>query len=245
MRAERLGAWLDGELPATEAGDVARHVASCTDCAEEVAELRGLSSALSGLGREHAAPAFSGRVEQALRGEMAREPSRPAWRASAGQLAASVLIAGFVSASLAGWLTLQYTRTDRWIQDLASAHLRSLVQDRPYQVASADTHTVRPWFAGKVELAPDVRNFPAEGFTLLGGRIDIVERRRVPVLVYQRRQHLINVFAWPERDAPAATAFRQDGYSFRSLRHGGLVYWAVSDLEPAELERLTALLAAP
>ena len=105
-------------------------------------------------------------------------------------------------------------------------------------VPSTDRHTVKPWFAGKLDYAPEVA--PPPGFELLGGRLDYIEGRPVAALVYRRRQHTINVFTWPASvsDQPARTMTSQ-GYLVHWV-HDGMEWWAVSDLAGEELKELTS-----
>jgi anti-sigma factor RsiW len=112
------------------------------------------------------------------------------------------------------------------------------------QVASSEQHTVRPWFAGRSDLAPPAKDLAADGFPLLGGRLDYVDGHRTSVLVYKRRLHTINVFMWPA-PATAASAARvttRNGYALLSFTRGGVATWLVSDLNPEELHQLAALL---
>ncbi len=129
-------------------------------------------------------------------------------------------------------------------QEIITAHIRSLLQDGPIQVASSDSHTVKPWFAGRVDFAPEVKDLTAEGFPLMGGRLDYVHGRRVGGLVYKRRLHTINVFMWraPGGDDAAPSATTRNGYNFLTWTKAGVIYWAVSDLDGAELKRLQELL---
>jgi anti-sigma factor RsiW len=135
-------------------------------------------------------------------------------------------------------------RTERLEEQLLAAHVRSLIQDTPIQVASSDSHTVKPWFAGRVDFAPEVKDLTADGFPLLGGRLDYVDERRVGVLVYRRRLHVINVFMWPAASAEPSGPLlhRKNGYNILSWSRGGISYFAVSDVEPGELRRLQELL---
>src|SRR5262249_39585504 len=129
-------------------------------------------------------------------------------------------------------------------RDVFAAHVRSLLQDSPTQVASSDSHTVKPWFAGRLEYAPAVKDLAAEGFPLAGARLDYVGERRVAALAYRRRLHVISVFVWPSNDAadsaPHAVAYR--GYNLLTWSRGGTAYWAISDLNMNELRQLQALL---
>ena len=126
--------------------------------------------------------------------------------------------------------------------DVLAAHVRSLLQDNAVQIASLDTHTVKPWFAGRLEFSPVVKDLSTEGFQLVGGRLDYVDRQRVAALVYGRRLHQISVFAWPSggRSAAAYSA-KIDGYNLLGWSKAGMTYWAVSDLNEGELRELQAL----
>ena len=126
--------------------------------------------------------------------------------------------------------------------DVVAAHVRSLIQDSPIQVASSDSHTVRPWFNGRVEYAPPVKDLTAEGFQLVGGRLDYVDGHRVATLVYRRRLHTISVFIWPEHAALPAGQAVSAGLNLLSWTKDGLAWWAVSDLNADELRELRALL---
>jgi anti-sigma factor RsiW len=109
-------------------------------------------------------------------------------------------------------------------------------------VVSTDQHNVKPWFNGRVDLSPSVPNLSAAGFPLVGGRTDYVGGRAVPVIVYARRQHMINVYAWAARDGNASgrTESTRNGYHFVRWRSEGVEYWAVSDLNAGELAAFVA-----
>jgi anti-sigma factor RsiW len=162
------------------------------------------------------------------------------WVRQLTAVAAVCLIAVFGT-----WTITRYVDSEARIeQDVLSAHVRSLLQDSPIQVASGDPHSVKPWFNGRVEFAPDVKDPAAEGFPLAGARLDYVDGRRVAALVYKRRLHTVNVFVWPSPHAGdiAARLIPVKGYNLLTWSRNGLTYWAVSDLNGAELQQLQALL---
>jgi anti-sigma factor RsiW len=128
--------------------------------------------------------------------------------------------------------------------DVVAAHVRSLLQNSTIQVVSSDQHTVRPWFNGKVEFAPPVKDLTAEGFPLYGGRLDYVDGHRVATLVYHHGPHTISVFVWPEASPTSAPPLlnQMDGLNVLSWTKDGMVWWAVSDMEQSEMKELRALL---
>jgi anti-sigma factor RsiW len=169
---------------------------------------------------------------------------RPGWGWQWAGFATAFAAVGALSWNLA-WMQARSDGEERLAQEVASAHVRSLMMDSHLNdVISTDRHTVKPWFEGKLDFAPDVQDLSACGFPLIGGRLDYVNGRPVAALTYRRRLHVINVFEWPASDAAAAPrelGFK--GYALERWRKGGLQYWAVSDVAPEELRQLTDCLA--
>ena len=252
MRCDRarelVGAYVDGELKDDDCATVAAHIESCAVCRELMDDIRRTSKAIAELGREPApatlASAIYGRLAGAADEEVAkrlvpwRVPSK-VWRQAAALAACCAL-----SVILTWWVMTSMGQAGRLEQQIVAAHIRSLLQDSPIQVASSDSHTVKPWFAGRVDFAPEVRDLTAEGFPLLGGRLDYVYDRRVGALVYKRRLHIVNVFMWraPGSEDVAPTLATKNGYNLLTWTRSGVTYWAVSDLDASELKRLQGLL---
>jgi anti-sigma factor RsiW len=179
-----------------------------------------------------APPALEQKIRQSLRRE---NVIRMPWRWLA--IAASLLLA----VSVAWNLVLLRSRVDPQrllADDLLSAHLRSLNGTHLLDVPSTDQHTVKPWFAGKVDFSPPVKD--VAGFPLLGGRLEYFEGHSAAALIYGRRAHIINLFVWPSAATPEASQTR-NGYHLRSWSSGGMTFWAVSDVNDGELAQFESL----
>ncbi|HZS58892.1 MAG TPA: anti-sigma factor [Gemmatimonadaceae bacterium] len=237
---DQLSAYADGELE--ERAELETHLASCASCTARLVEYRAIGDSLRQRARAEPAPAaLRARVEAAIGGAQAAAASpwarrrRPMW--SPGVLAAAAAVVLAVGVGVSGW----GRRDDSVSKEVLDSHVRSLAGDQAhlFDVQSTDQHTVKPWFSGKLDFAPHVVDFTPEGFPLLGGRVDFIEGRRVAALVYGRRLHKINVYEWPTggNDTKTAGELRL-GYSMLHWSHAGMMYWAVSDVGPPDLEEL-------
>ncbi len=254
--SERISLLIDGELAGDERRMLLEHVEGCVTCRRCRDELKRLQQHLA-QAHQHAPRALLHRVRGALASEaaaqaVARKPQtlparivtsmRSRWRPLVFQ-AAAVLLACLFTAGATVWLTHGADTQAALAKDVMSAHMRALLQDNPVQVASLDTHTVKPWFAGRVEYTPVVKDLSSEGFQLVGGRLDYVGGRRVATLVYHHRLHQISVFTWPASGGDSSPAtMKVNGYNILTWTKGGMTYWAVSDLNDGELKQLQALL---
>lgn len=109
-------------------------------------------------------------------------------------------------------------------------------------VASTDTHTVKPWFAGHTDISPVVADFESQGYKRIGGRVDYLEHQRAAVVVYQHGAHIINVFSWADGRQALPDKVTRSGYHFMCWKAGELEYCAVSDTGWDELQGLVRLL---
>src|ERR1700739_4075901 len=238
-----LQAYLDGELDAAGTASFEHHLQSCPQCAAALASQQALRQTLTAAQLYERAP---NRLRQNVRAALpAAVPApAPAMRFPAWRWAA--LAAVFLLAVLLGRELLTVLRSNSEATALAAAavdaHLRSLQPGHLTDVESTDQHTVKPWFDGKIDFAPSVRDFANDGFPLLGGRLDVLAGRTAAALVYSRRKHLVNVFVLKPCANPAlAPPGDPQGYPWVSWQKDGFSYLAVSDVAPADLQQLRDL----
>lgn len=161
----------------------------------------------------------------------------PKWGFAGAGFACGVLVSAIVVLA-----TGQSNNSGDLEEELTSSHVRALMANHLTDVASSDQHTVKPWFQGKLDFSPPVRNLSEEGFPLVGGRLDYAAGRPVAALVYRRHDHMINVFVWPASGPEHRSEGVRQGYHIRQWRSGGMQFAAVSDLNVNELETLGKLL---
>lgn len=237
---ELLEALHDDELVPQTRAAVTEHLSSCPECARALKQLEALRSALTKVDRFAVPPELRARIGQAL---ASRKAGFRAWRwpalcALAASYAAVVLLAG----SMTYLATSAQRQQEFALEEAVAAHVRSLLDDRGVAVTSSDQHTVKPWFAGKLDFSPAVVTLEAQGFPLLGGRVDYVANRYVAALVYGRRNHKITVFVAPRAGFEAASPTSRNGYNVRGWISGDLSYRAVSDLNDQELAQFASLM---
>jgi anti-sigma factor RsiW len=246
--APLLSAALDGELGWFRRWRMARHLADCPSCATKLEELQAMQTAIRAtLTRHRAPPGLAQRIGNMLPRESVAPPPPVRWRWRFAPLAGT----GFAGALAGVALTLlllggPVPRTDRALtQAVLDSHIRSLMADHLTDVPTSDQHTVKPWLSARLDVSPNVSDFAAEGYPLVGGRVDYIDGHPAAAVVYRRAKHVINLFAWAAPDAADAPFRRQtrQGFNLISWRHGGIEYDAVSDVEMDQLAAFTRLVA--
>jgi len=237
-----IEAYLDGELDAAQHAAVEQHMTGCPNCSEAYARLSEQKADIKAVAPYYSAPPELQRsVRQELRrleSEVVKPVEELPWRWLA--IAASILLVASLSWNM---IQMRPRAAEGGLADIIlTDHIRSLIGTHLVDVPSSDQHTVKPWFAGKLDFAPDVRDLSAQGFPLMGGRVEYLAGRRVAAIVYQRRLHVINLFIWPAGSgAEPEAAISLNGHNLIHWTTGPMTYWAVSDLNAAELATLRSL----
>jgi len=239
---ELLHAYVDGELDLANARETERHLEGCAVCRGTEKAIRELRSAVTSEAIAYRAPAHLRRnVRAALRREAkSTRQSLSPWLMFATGAAFAAMILGFVL-----FQTTRAARTEAIVDQVVANHVRSLLAAQLVDVVSSDQHTVKPWFDGKIDFAPEVRDLAGDGFPLVGGRLDYLDGKTVAALVYQRNKHPINLFITPTATnrstttTPTLTSRR--GYNILAWINNGMKYWAVSDLNQGELREFAQL----
>jgi anti-sigma factor RsiW len=242
-----LSPYADGELDLVRSLEIEEHLRQCSVCARSVERIRSLSTMLGDPALYHKTPAdLPRRVRAALeqasgRRERDRRVSVP-W----GWLGVAAASAALVAVALWGALQSRSALSDDELlaRQVVAAHVRSvMLPAHTLDVESSDQHTVKPWFIGKVDIVPEVKNLTAEGFPLLGGRLEYLADRPAAALVYTRAKHVINVFIWrtADNDRPPELLERQ-GYHLIRWTDQERMFWVISDLNEKELREFVELL---
>lgn len=254
-----IHALADGELDLVHTSEVEGHIAQCADCAATYAGILAMKQQLRQPGLRMRAPAaLLERIEATLPASpaqdvalssaaddrvvslaAARERGRPKSWILRAQGALGGALGAFAIAAAIALFVVRVGNGDEIARGLVDSHLRSLAGEHLYDVVSTDQHTVKPWFAGKLDITPPVPDLALKGFTLVGGRLDYVGGHSAAVVVYRRRIHVINVYVWRGTDVePPRIELR--GYFLHHWTKDGLCFWAVSDLNETELSEFVA-----
>jgi anti-sigma factor (TIGR02949 family) len=247
----RLQAYFDGELDAMGAAEFERHLESCPDCNTRLAAEEKLRNAFAGAQLYARAPETLRRKLQITMAQAAIPPEvrdpKPvvanSWRWLA--IAATVILSVFLGTQYLQKLNHD-SQQQAMVAVIVDAHLRSLQPGHLEDVISTDQHTVKPWFDGKIDFAPPVRDFANDGFPLLGGRLDVIDSRTAAALVYGRRKHIVNVFVEKAQPGDSQDASGElQGYHWVAWQQNGFTLTAVSDAAYGDLNQLKRLFLAP
>lgn len=237
-----IDAYVDGELDSARSVAFEMHMNECSSCLTHVSNLQDLSSAIrNGSLRYKAPPQLKRNVQAALRAAHPETRSSILYWRWASVLASAVLLVALT------WTvaTRQTIRSEEsvLVNEIVSSHVRSLMLNHVADVPSSDSHTVKPWFGGKINYSPPTKDLAQQGFPLVGGRLDYLDNRPVAALVYQRRLHFINLFVWPsDSGSMKEEVLTRQGYNLIHWTQSGMTYWLVSDLNLMELSDCARLL---
>jgi anti-sigma factor RsiW len=237
-----VDAYLDGELSASDSAEFERALDVCPECRKRLETGRAMGGLLRELPLAPAPDLLKARIERELRA-ISGATVRPAatgrnmrWMAMAASLIVAVSI-GWVGGTLSG-------RGGPGDDELMSTFIRVASSEHAVDVASTDRHTVKPWFAGRIDYSPPVHDLTSAGFPLEGGRVDVVGGRKVSVLVYRHNQHRVALSLWPATASgnTAAKVTEHNGFTLAEWRHDGFEIHAVSDIAPNEMAAFAAAL---
>jgi anti-sigma factor RsiW len=235
---ELLHGFVDGELDLVRTLHIEQHLRDCSVCGRLHTDQQALRSALRASALHFTpAAALEPRIQAALRRVSKADTRIWRWSWPWLGLGAALACVAIVLWGVIG-LLIEPSAADYLLQELVASHVRSLMVDHLTDVTSADTHTVKPWFEGKLDFSPPVPEIASQGFRLVGGRLEYFGQRPVAALVYQRREHLINLFMWPAQPTADGneTMVTRQGYHLAHWRGPDMSYWAVSNLNQRELE---------
>ena len=246
-------AFIDGELSGAGAEAAEQHVEGCADCQAFCQEAAALSDEIRDFAPRYTAPDhLKLRVREAIARASLEAPARASWAGrlshAAREARTRVFLGGFMGgASLSGLaaalliLTVLPSSPDTLTDRIVQAHTQALMSGRMIQVVSSDHHTVKPWFAGRIDLSPPVHDFAAQGFRLAGGRLDQAAGRPAAVIVYEHGLHKIDLYVWADRGGRLPGAATRRGYNVVSWKHDDLDFAAVSDTQANELTTFETL----
>ncbi len=242
--AKLLGPYRDGELDLATCLKLEEHLAGCPSCQQKLVAEQELVELISAeTPRFKASPFLKTRIQAALREEKSSPMETSWWKHFSPTWAFSGLaIAVAVIVILAAGL-FSTQRIPELDQEAVANHVRSLQVNHLMDVASTDQHTVKPWFAGKLDYSPQVVDLGPSGYPLIGGRLDVLGQRNVAAIIYQRRKHYINLFIWPS--GPSALhdhLYNQNGYHVVGWAKSGMNYLAVSELGEKELKEFVGMI---
>jgi anti-sigma factor RsiW len=237
--------YVDGELDLMKSLEIEQHLRECPACAQVHASLQSIRTAIKASALHFQAPPdLARRIQSSVR---RANPADRTVRMRRGALLAVAASLVLILAASWGLTRVRLARPDDAFltQELVASHVRSqMLPSHRFDVASSDPHTVKPWFEGKLDFSPPVKDLAGLGFPLVGGRLDYLHNRPVAALAYQRRKHSINLFIWPSApgDEAAPKKATRQGFHMIQWTRSGMTFWAVSDLNEGELREFVRLI---
>ena len=251
----QLTAYCDGELDPVAAGEFERKMAADDKLQARYARLMSLRKAMQALPQADMPSDLQVRIQARLNAEQASTERANAvsnvtvlrrrnWSFQA--LAASAVFGAVISGSVLKTID-RFGQDDTVASEVVAGHIRGLLAPQPFDIASSDRHTVKPWFTSRLPESPQVPDLAEQGFALLGGRVDVIENRPVATIVYKHAAHTVSLTTLKRGQSVPDQSIA--GYNVRSWSDGNFTYVAVCDLPTADLavfERVfTAAAPAP
>jgi anti-sigma factor RsiW len=228
-----LNAYCDGELDPASASEFERRMADDEVLKAQYTRLMSLRQAVRSLPQSELPPGLRGRIQSALDAERSGEAALPRQRSwSLRALAAAAAFGAVISSSV--MLTMEnYSQRETVANEVVAGHIRGLLAPQPFDVASSDRHTVKPWFTARLPESPQVPDLTAQGFVLQGGRVDVIGHDPVATIVYKHAAHTVSLTTLRRGQSISDQAIA--GYNVRSWSGADFTYVAVSDLSSADL----------
>jgi anti-sigma factor RsiW len=239
---EKIDAYVDGELPSSEAAALARHLPGCTACAVEALERTQTKRSVSLAGKRYHA---SAELREKVHRTMARNSRRKAsWFWKIVALPATLVL--LLSLAVGVYVEHEKTQRQRIYSELTDLHVATLASTNPVDVVSTDRHTVKPWFEGKIPFSFNLPELQGTDFALVGGRMTYLAQSPGAHLIYRLRQHEISVFVFQDRGGeiavPSSTPVSTMSFTVRNWTKNGLRYFVIGDVGAQDIERLSTLL---
>jgi anti-sigma factor RsiW len=235
----QMNAYCDGELDPASAIEFERRLSGDESLKARYNRLLSLRRTVRSLPQYDVPSGLQARIQSALdadqpgharRSVQVRRPCRRSWSFQA--LAAAAVFGAVISSSV--MLTMErYDRDEDVAREVVAGHIRSLLAPQPFDVASSDRHTVKPWFTSRLPESPQVPDLAAQGFVLVGGRVDVVGQDPVATIVYKHAKHTVSLTTLPAGQSVSDQAIA--GYNVRSWNDAEFTYIAVSDIPPEDL----------
>jgi len=242
--SDKVDAYVDGELPASEASALSTHLRKCADCSADALERVQVKRSVAIAGKYYKPNARFRRKIQTLVSTPQRSGTPWAWKILAIP-AALILI---ISLSMTFFVHREKTRRDRVYSELADLHIATLASASPVDVISTDRHTVKPWFEGKIPFSFNLPELQGTDFTLVGGKVSYLAQTPGAQLIYRIRKHEISVFIFQDRGAGTARWASDPSsmlsFTFETWTENGLRYFVVGDVSAQDIDSLSKLLRA-
>ena len=241
----QLNAYCDGELDLAAAAAFERRLADDELLRAQYVRLMSLRQAFRSLPQFDVPAGLRARIQSTLDAERPAQATsevasevgskvrvlRP--RSRSFQALAAAAVFGAVISSAVMMTIGHFEQRDEVASQVVAGHIRSLLAPQPFDVASSDRHTVKPWFTARLPESPQVPDLAAQGFTLLGGRVDVIGHDPVATIVYKHAAHTVSLTTLrPGQSVPDRAIA---GYNVRSWSDADFTYVAVSDLPAADL----------